>query len=317
MTVEYPLSRVLEALLLDDPKVVGPIDRTVTHPAAIGQATSDRAVTFCTATGARASELIGNTGAGVVLCLDGVDESTAAGRTLIMTANPRLAFIRVVGALFTSNPIPGIDPTAVVDERADVAASATVGPFAFIGPDCRVGESTIIHGHVNVGAGAQIGNRVTIHPGTVIGADGFSYERDDDGTLVKFPHVGGVVIGDDVEIGANTCIDRGSLGDTVVESGAKVDNLVHIAHNVVVGRDALVIANAVIGGSTRIGPRAWIAPSVTLRDGIEIGHDAVVGLGSVVLKDVEPETTVAGAPARELSEYKRMLDLIKELMRKG
>jgi UDP-3-O-[3-hydroxymyristoyl] glucosamine N-acyltransferase len=154
---------------------------------------------------------------------------------------------------------------------------------------------------------------VIIHAGTVIGADGFGYERNEDGTFEKFPHLGGVVIEDDVEIGANACIDRGTLAPTRIREGAKIDNLVHIAHNVDVGRHAAVIAHAMIGGGTRIGDYGWVAPCACLRDGIVIGTRSTVGLGAVVTKSIGDDATVMGAPARGASEYKASLDAIKRL----
>ena len=153
----------------------------------------------------------------------------------------------------------------------------------------------------------RIGRRVTIHAGTILGADGFGYEREPGGELTKFPHLGGVVIEDEVEIGANTCIDRGTLADTFVGRGARIDNLVHLAHNTRVGEHAAVIAHAMVGGSTQIGARAWIAPSACLRDRIRIGDDAVVGLGSVVTRGVPDGATVFGNPARPEAEQRRLL----------
>ncbi len=141
----------------------------------------------------------------------------------------------------------------------------------------------------------------------MIGADGFGYERNEVGELEKFPHVGGVLIEDNVEIGANSCIDRGSLGDTRICQGARIDNLVHIAHNVYVGRHAVVIANAMVGGGTHIGDFAWVAPSACLRDRIKIGDKSLVGLASLVTKDVPNGETVLGCPARSLAKHKRLL----------
>jgi UDP-3-O-[3-hydroxymyristoyl] glucosamine N-acyltransferase len=152
---------------------------------------------------------------------------------------------------------------------------------------------------------------VIIHAGTVIGADGFGYERNDGGELEKFPHLGHVVLEDNVEVGSNTCIDRGTLGDTIIREGAKIDNLVHIAHNVVVGRHAVVIAHAMIGGSTRIGDYAWVAPCACVRDVVSIGDRAMIGLGAVVVRDVPDGATVMGIPARPVDEYKKILEASK------
>lgn len=162
-----------------------------------------------------------------------------------------------------------------------------------------IGDGTIIYANVTIYKGVKIGKNCIIHSGTVIGSDGFGYEQDKDGGWFKIAHLGSVVIGDNVEIGANTCIDRGTLSDTIIEDGVKIDNLVHIAHNVHVKKKAVIIANAMIAGSVVIGESAWIAPSSSIREGKKIGNNALVGLGSVVVKDVLPNTIVMGVPAKE------------------
>src|SRR5690606_230154 len=122
---------------------------------------------------------------------------------------------------------------------------------------------------------------VTINAGTVIGAEGFGYQRNENGEFEKFPHIGGVIINDNVDVGSNTSIDRGALGNTIIGEGAKIDNLVHIAHNVKVGKHAAVIAHAMIGGSSVIGDYSWVAPNSAIRDQISIGNRVTVGLGAV------------------------------------
>jgi UDP-3-O-[3-hydroxymyristoyl] glucosamine N-acyltransferase len=172
-------------------------------------------------------------------------------------------------------------------------------PTAYVHSDTTIGDGTKIYANVSIYAGVKIGKNCTIHSGSTIGADGFGYEQDQNGTWFKIAHLGGVVIGDNVEIGANTCIDRGTLGDTIIDDGTKIDNLVHIAHNVHVKKNAMIIANAMVAGSAVIGEGAWIAPSSSIREGRKIGDRALIGLGSVVVKDVAPGITVMGVPAKE------------------
>jgi UDP-3-O-[3-hydroxymyristoyl] glucosamine N-acyltransferase len=312
---EIPLGRVLEYLSAAALRVIGPTDRYVTHPAPIHEAHSELDITFCRKTGVEGVELIRSTGAGVVICSDDLDldELAARGKTLIVVKDPRLSFLRVVDEFFAEPIAYGIHPTAAIDPEAKVHPNVYVGPFTYIGK-CEVGEGTIIYGHTYIYSRTRIGRNVTIHAGTIIGADGFGYQRNEAGELEKFPHIGGVVIEDNVEIGSNTSIDRGTLGDTIIREGAKIDNLVHIAHNVVVGQHAAVIADAMIGGSTRIGDYAWVAPSACVRDVITIGEGATVGLGALVVKDVPDGATFMGAPARPAEEYKALLKKLSELL---
>jgi UDP-3-O-[3-hydroxymyristoyl] glucosamine N-acyltransferase len=151
-----------------------------------------------------------------------------------------------------------------------------------------VGRDLVIHPSVRIGAGCSIG----LH--------GFGYAKAPDGSWLRFPHVGRVVIEEGVEIGSNVCIDRGSLTDTRICSGVKIDNHVHIAHNVIIGRNTLVIAHAMIGGSVTIGESCWIAPGALIKNKVTIGDGATVGLGAVVLHDVDPGVTVVGNPAMPL-----------------
>lgn len=225
--------------------------------------------------------------------------------TLLVADNPRLSFMRAVAKYFGVAPPPaGIHPTAVVDPTASVDQSAHIGAFCAIGASCVIGPGTVIRPHVTIYDNVRVGANCRINSGTVIGADGFGYERNSFGELEKFPHIGGVVIGDDVEIGSNTSIDRGSLGDTRIESGARIDNLVHISHNVQVSEDAAVIALSMLGGSVSVGKGAWIAPGAVIMNQIAVGEHATVGLGAVVVKHVASHQTVMGSPAQDSLEFK-------------
>jgi UDP-3-O-[3-hydroxymyristoyl] glucosamine N-acyltransferase len=313
MTTELSLDEILRSLggqLID---VLGDRGRSVTHPAPITDARDVSAITFCNRTGEAAQRMIAATGAGVVICDDTAPPYGWSGApTLVRVREPRLAFLRVVAEFFTRRPAVGVHPTAVVDAAAHVHAGASIGAFAVVGA-CEIGDGSRVGSHVHLADGTRVGRNVNIFPGTVVGADGFGYQRNETGEFEKFPHVGGVLIEDDVEIGANVCIDRGTLGDTIIRAGAKIDNFVHIAHNVVVGRHTAVIAHAMIGGSTRIGDYAWVAPCACVRDGLTVGDRAVIGLGAVVVKDVAAGETVMGAPAREAAEYKRLLQRLRSL----
>jgi UDP-3-O-[3-hydroxymyristoyl] glucosamine N-acyltransferase len=233
---------------------------------------------------------------------------------LLVTEQPRFAFMTIASRFFgPKGQKRGIHDTASVDPSAKVDASASIGPMCVIGENCAIGANTVLHAHVVLYDRVIVGNNVVVHASTVIGSDGFGYERSPNGEMVKFPHLGGVIIEDHVEIGSNTSIDRGSLSDTIIRKGAKIDNQVHIAHNCDIGADAVVIAQTMVGGSVKIGAKAWIAPAAVLLNQIEIGAGGFVALGAVVTKSVMENETVIGAPAVPEAEFKASRNALKRL----
>lgn len=230
--------------------------------------------------------------AGVVLGT--AEELRARTGPALHTATPRLDFARLVAYLEATVGFVWDDTPAQVDP------SVRLGNNITLGPGVRIGPGTVIGHNVVIGAEVVIGARCNIKSSCVIGEEGFGFERQADGRALRLPHLGTVRIGDDVEVGSLTTVCRGTLGDTVLEDGAKIDDHVHIAHNVRVGAHAFVIACAEISGGVRIGARAWIAPGASVLNQASIGADATVGLGAVVLRDVADGATVVGNPARPL-----------------
>jgi UDP-3-O-[3-hydroxymyristoyl] glucosamine N-acyltransferase len=279
-------------------KVLGRSDKQVLAPVPLGEGGKE-SLSFCTRTGSDALEMLRASKAGVVICSDKIRlaKKDYQEKTLIQVANPRLAFIRLLQQYFTNTPEYGIHPTAIIDPKARVGEKVFIGPYACIG-ECQIGEETIIQGNVHILSKTIIGKRVSIDAGTVIGTDGFGFERNEKGELEKFPQIGGVVIEDDVEIGSNVSIDRGSLANTIIGRGTKIDNLCHIAHNVVIGKHCVVIALSMIGGSTRIGDYSHVAPSASIMNKVELGKNVLVGLGAVVTKSVADNLVVKGVPAK-------------------
>jgi UDP-3-O-[3-hydroxymyristoyl] glucosamine N-acyltransferase len=212
-----------------------------------------------------------------------------------------LAFIQTVDRFFadlglTTWPlasVTAISPDATIGARVRFAAGVVIGSDVSIADDVSIGPNTCI-------ANTSIARGVSIGANCSIGLPGFGYARNQAGELERFPHLGRVRIHERVEIGSNTCIDRGSIGDTIIGEGSKIDNLVHVAHNVVLGRNVVLIANSMIGGSTTIGDDAWVAPAVSVMDQIAVGNRSVLGLGAVVLKDVAEDAVMVGNPARKL-----------------
>ena len=297
-----PVARILDILGASVSTVVGSNDALV-HAVCPMKSSVPGSLTFCRLTGPELIEAVQACKATAMLVpADGsaLAEIKAPSPTLIAVPDPRLAFIRIVTKLFYVAPPTGIHPTAIVDPSAKVHPTASLGPYVVVEGDCEIGPMSVLRANVVVLRKTSIAARVTVHPGTVIGTDGFGYQRGSDGEPEKFPHLGGVRVEDDVEIGSNTCIDRGALDDTVIGRGTKIDNLVHIAHNVRIGRNVFIIANSQIAGSVEIDDGAHVAPSATILNQLKVGAGATVGLGAVVTRDVPPGATVMSTPARQL-----------------
>ena len=263
----------------------------------------------------------------------GYAEKAPAGMALLLTDDPYRAYARIA-ALFHPLPTPraGLDPTAVIDETAvidpscRVDAGAVVGPGATIGPRCHLSAHAVIGPNVVLGSDcivgpsaalvyAIIGARVVIHTGVRIGQDGFGFALGAEGHL-KVPQLGRVVIGDDVEIGANTTIDRGTGPDTVIGAGTKIDNLVQIAHNVRLGRGCVVVAQVGISGSTTVGDFAMIGGQAGLTGHLDIGAGARIAAQAGVMADVDPGAAVGGSPSRPIREWMRGVAIVQRMVRK-
>ena len=205
-----------------------------------------------------------------------------------------------------------VGPYAVIGPRTKIGAGTIIGPGCVIGQDCEIGENCLFHANTVLGHEVKIGNRVLIHPGAVIGADGFKFEVIG-GTWTKIPQVGRVVVEDDVEIGANTCIDRASFTQTQIGAGTKIDNLVQIAHNVQVGRSCVIVSQSGVAGSTTIGDGSILAASVGVADNLKIGKRCVL-LARAGLKDNVPDgETYLGTPAGPFRRAARIIAMQQRL----
>ena len=261
--------------------------------------------------------LLLDTQAGVILV---PRQIACPGKTVIRVDNPSLSFSKVVNYLLKDAPDykpRGIHPTAVISPQAKLARDVAVGPYTVIEANAVIEEGCVLYAGCYVGhdthlkAGCllypqvilrekvSIGKRVIIHSGTVIGSDGYGYVTVD-GKHMKIPQVGSVVIEDDVEIGANVTIDRARFDKTVIGEGTKIDNLVQIAHNVIIGKHCLIVAQAGIAGSTRIGDHVILAAQAGLVGHIEIGDGAVVAAQSGVSKSIRAGEQVFGSPAQPI-----------------
>jgi len=280
-------------------QLIGDVSATFDRALPIDEA-DERSITFCNKHGSVGEQMLEATRARLVIT--GREHEAiargAAGRTFVLVDEPRMAFARVLDAFFRPEWPAGVDPTSVIGDGSAIGQGVHVGRFCAVGRNVVIGDGSRLEGSVTIYDNVRIGRNVVVRAGAVIGTDGFGYSRNPEGKLEKFPQIGGVEIGDDVEIGSNACVARGALSCTRIGRGTKIDNLVHIAHNVHIGEDCVIIAHAQIAGSVRIGDRCWLAPSCTITNGITIGDDAMVALGSVVVKDVKAGEFVAGNPAR-------------------
>ena len=262
---------------------------------------------------------------------------TSEKKTLIRVADSRRAFAKVL-PLFFPEPMPpaGIHPSATVAATAKIHPTARIGPHCIVSEGVTIGEHSCLHGNIYIDEGCQIGersvifhnvtlyprtivgDRVRIHAGTVVGSDGFGYVFDD-GAHRKVPQIGNVTIHDDVEIGANVTIDRGALGPTVIGKGTKIDNLVQIAHNVVTGEHCLIVAQAGVAGSTKLGNFVTLAGQVGLAGHLRIGDNVTVAAQSGVMHDIGVREKWFGTPAQPDRQMKRQLlaaQKLPELLRR-
>ena len=221
------------------------------------------------------------------------------GKVLIFVKNPKRALATVGNEFFVQYPNPGIHPTAIVDEKAQIADTVTIGAYSVIGK-AVIGDGTVISPFVRIYDNVTIGNCCFIKEGAIIGGAGFGFEKDENGNWFRFPQIGGVRIGDHVDIGGNTCIDRGALSDTILDDYAKVDNLCHIAHNAHIGKNAVVVACAEVSGSCAVGENTWVGPNACIRDQRTIGANSLIGMGAVVAKNVPDNEVWAGNPAKPM-----------------
>jgi UDP-3-O-[3-hydroxymyristoyl] glucosamine N-acyltransferase len=233
--------------------------------------------------------------------------------------HPAAALVPGIDATARIQPGARIDPSAQVGAFAVIAAGAVVGPRALVGPHCVVAEGVLIDAdtrllaRVTLCAGTRIGARCILHPGAIVGADGFGNARDGQ-VWVKVPQVGGVLVGDDVEIGANTTIDRGALGDTVIEQGVRLDNQIQIGHNVSVGAHTAIAACTGIAGSTRIGRRCMIGGGTGIGGQLVLGDDIVIaGFGMVTRSIDKPGLYSSVIPVEEARLWRRIVGRIKRL----
>jgi UDP-3-O-[3-hydroxymyristoyl] glucosamine N-acyltransferase len=251
-------------------------------------------------------------------CLIVPPDLNLPGRTVIHDTVPRRLFAHALTILYPHTAVPGIHSTAIIGEGSVIGEGSSIGPGCVIGRNATIGPGSRLYPRVTIYDRVTIGRRAILHSGCVIGSDGFGFAPDDQGRWNKFPQVGTVEIGDDVEIGANSCIDRAALGVTRIGDGCKFDNLVHIGHNCDIGKHVVIAAQTGLSGGVTVGDYAIIGGQVGIGDKARIESHAVLGSGCGVLtsKIIRAGEPVWGTPARPLKKYLAMLAAMSRLARK-
>jgi UDP-3-O-[3-hydroxymyristoyl] glucosamine N-acyltransferase len=256
-------------------------------------------LTFCSWDGEKGTSAVSKSRAGMILCKRSLRGVVAANPTsqLVFLDNPRLAFVHFVNKIRDHDRLSTSSSHKL--ESIKVGRNCRIGSLAVIGENCVIGDSVVIEDRASL-KNCQIGDGCVIQSGVAIGSDGFAYERHPSGDLERFPHLGRVVIGRNVEICANSSVARGSLGDTTIGEGTKIDALVHVAHNVQIGNNCQLAAGTIIGGSTTVGDSCWTGLNSTLKNQIRIGNAVLVAAGACVISDLPDGEIVAGVPAKSI-----------------
>ena len=246
--------------------------------------------------------IVENSPANVLLVDESIgysDVLSGNNKTLIVVKNPKLELARIGNEFFSDRIKYGIHPSCVIDPESDISEQVSIAPFTYIGK-AKIGSGCIIGSHVRIYDNVEIGEHCNIKDGAVIGGAGFGFEKDENGNRFRFPQIGDVKIGNFVEIGANTCIDRGALSTTSIGDYTKINNLCHIAHNNTIGKNVVVAGLVNLSGGNIIEDDCWIAPQSTLKGYVHLGKGCIVGTGAVVIKDIPAGEVWVGNPAKKL-----------------
>jgi UDP-3-O-[3-hydroxymyristoyl] glucosamine N-acyltransferase len=220
--------------------------------------------------------------------------------SVIKVKNPRLSFAKVVNNFFLKKNNKTIHSSTIIGSNCNIEASVTIGMNCVIGNNVKIGKNTVLNNNIVINDNTIIGNNCYIKSGSIIGEDGFGFDFEEDGTPVRIPHIGSVLIGNNVEIGSNTVIARGTLKNTIIANSVKMDDLVFVAHNCKIGTNTVLIALAEISGSVIIGKNCWIGPNCSIIQKVKIGDNVTIGIGATVTKSIDSNKKIMGFESLEL-----------------
>ncbi len=232
--------------------------------------------------------------------------------SFIFSKNPRLDFIKVANKFFANKNKIKIADTAKIGIGCNIADNVTIGEYSVIKDNVTIGSGTVINNHVVIESNTIIGDNCYIKSGAIIGEDGFGFERDENSVPLRFPHIGNVIIGDNVEIGAKTTIARGTLDSTIIKDNVKIDDQVFIAHNVFIDENAMIVSCSEISGSTKIGRNCWIGPNCTIKDGLTIGDNVFLGIACSISKNIDSNSKLGTITDLGLKDIVKINKLLKD-----
>ena len=263
-------------------------------------------------------EIINSLNECVILINKESEKITSTSNLLLYVDRPRKEYAKLLKFILDNETIESNLTTQkggyIIGDNVIIGENTKIEPFAFIDHDVVIGDNCVIKSGVKINKYCAIGNNCIIRENTVIGGEGFGIERDEDGVNYKIPHLGGVKIGNNVEVGALSSIVAGTIEPTIIDDYVKIDDCVFIAHNCYMGKGTFVIANAEISGSVYIGERCWIGPSATIIQKVRVEHDATIGIGAVVTKDVASNAVIAGNPADSIENLRKIRSLYKTFL---
>lgn len=294
-----PLQEILQFLDEKVMQVQGPVEGVYIDNLAEVERVNETTLDWINPSKPNKQEIAENSKARVLLVDTAVQP--IEGKILIVVKNPKIALAEIGNHFFVEKVMPGIHPTAIIHPEAKIGNNCHIGPYTVIGK-ATIGNNCVIDAHVRIYDDVVMGHDCVIKAGAVLGGAGFGYERDEEGNKFRFPQIGQMIMGDYVDVGSNTTIDRGSLADTTIGHHSKISSNCLIAHNNKIGCNVTITGSVMLSGSNVIEDNVWIAPNASVKGWIHIGEGAVVGMAAVVVQDIPAHETWVGNPARKLEK---------------